>query len=211
MYSRHQCLIHRWKDCIAGCSGVSYISFRLSFLFISLSSLYYIPEMLIPNRIFPFWLKHEPQAWFDIYVYVVGSSSSALFWHMLTISIDMSIYYRYSEATTPGLNDKICSRPHWLWSASLDVRESAFLTWMALPSRYHTRKHTWHVEILSPLAFFPIWFRFATNRIHCRHSTQERFFLDARNGMFLHSSVAPHLYRNADYQKGSFPQIPFAI
>ena len=39
----------------------------------------------------------------------------------------------------------------------INVRESAFLTWRALLSRYHTRKHTWHVEIQSSLASFFIW------------------------------------------------------
>lgn len=118
--------LHSWL--FRGC-----LYFLSSFFFFSLfchySTIYLKCLFKVVPSLFYLWLKHELQAWFDIYVYVVSSSISALFWHMLTISIDMSIYYRYSEATNPGLKDKVCSRPYWLWSASLYVRECAFLTW----------------------------------------------------------------------------------
>lgn len=74
----------------------------------------------------------------------------------------------------------------------IDVRESipdmtGFAVTIPYQETYMTCRDSIFSRILSHLT------RFATNRVHCRHSTQERFFLGARDSMFFHSSVAHRL------------------
>lgn len=137
---------------------------------------------------------------------------------MLTIPIGMFIHDRYPKTTCPATRYRIkLFKPSWPWYASFDARESAFLTWWALLSRYHTDRDTWHCRdsilpcflslsyLVYSLRRLAIWNIFVKAwRRYCCNPTPESVLLDSRVVCFATVLCLIIFYENADYQKEPF-------